>query len=353
MDFRSPAYITDAVIARTAHGIFGYSRIPGRYFKAVLGWLDRRHGIKAGIENIQYGGSVVLAINEMVKTFSCPGDKIIIQTPVYYPFYSVVRDNNRIISENKLVEDDLCYSMDLDDLEKKLRDPLTKMMIICNPHNPVGRVWTREELENVCELCIRNDVLLISDEIHSDIVYGENKHCSLFNMENMSGNGGLILFSPSKTFNIPSLASCVVLTKNKEAADKFKKSYDKGHHLPVNPITIEAAIAAYTHGDEWTDSLVEYLDENRSVISAHLDNSSVGYIKPQGTYLAWLDFRKSGIEKSHINKFIASEAGVGLSDGIDFGDAGAGFQRLNFGCPKKKLEEGLARIVDILPGGGT
>ena len=244
MDFRSPSFITDSMISRSCHGIFGYSQVPDRYFCAILGWLKRRHGINAGIENIQYGGSVVLAINDIVKAFSDPGDKIVIQTPVYSPFYAVIRDNDRIISKNKLIEENGFYSMDFDDLEKKLTDPLTKIMILCNPHNPIGRVWKQHELKTVCELCGRNDVLVVSDEIHSDIVYADSKHYSLFSVENTYDTGSFTLFSPSKTFNIPALASCVVLTKSKEAAIIFKEGYGKGHHLPVNPISIEAAIAA-------------------------------------------------------------------------------------------------------------
>lgn len=345
MDFPAPQAVVEALINRARHGIYGYSSGMEGYYKALINWMQRHHGWEIQQEWIVFSPGVVPALNELVRGLTKPGEKILIQSPVYPPFSNAIRNHGREVVNNQLTYENGRYIMDFLDLEKKLASGV-KMMILCNPHNPVGRVWERWELERLGQLCLAHNVLVISDEIHGDLIYEGYRHIPFASLSPELAAQSIVCSAPSKTFNLAGLQTSNLIIPNAKYRQAFQASLDlTGVHNP-NAFGIVALEAAYQHGSDWLEQLMLYLKGNVDYLMAFLDQDlpQIKAIRPEGTYLVWLDFRALGIEPKELQKFLVHSAGLGLNAGYTFGPGGEGFERLNLGCPRSVLADGLQRI---------
>ncbi|WP_286680540.1 MalY/PatB family protein [Tepidanaerobacter sp. EBM-49] len=346
MDIKSPDFVISTITKRAQHGIFGYTRRPDQFYDAIVKWLKLRHNLDAAKENIEYAPGVVFALNMMVRKFTQEGDKVIIQTPVYYPFFNVIKGSNRQIVENPLVVKDGKYTMDFDDLEKKASDPDCKMLILCSPHNPVGRVWSREELEQLGEICLKNGVLVVSDEIHFDIVFKNSVHVPFASISEKFKMNSITCTAPSKTFNIAGLHSAYCIIFDNEKMNAYKKELSLLDLNRSNVFSRVVTQAVYEQGAEWVDELIEYLEGNANFVYDYI-NKNIRGIRPtkmQGTYLMWLDCRGLGLNEKEIDKLFVDKAGLALDSGYWFGENGRGFMRLNLGCPRALLENAMEKL---------
>ncbi|MHA1515834.1 MAG: MalY/PatB family protein [Candidatus Heimdallarchaeaceae archaeon] len=352
MDFLCPQPVIDAVEKKAEEGIYGYSwhKTP-EYFDSIIGWMRRRHNWEVEKDWIVFSPGVVPAIDVIIRTFSNPGDKIIVQSPVYYPFFSAITNNGRQLLNNQLKLDNKKYVIDFEDFEEKAKDPLTKLFIFCSPHNPVGRVWSKEELEKLGDICLENDVLVISDEIHHDLILKGNKHVVFSTIKEEFIDISIICTAPSKTFNIAGLQNSNIIIPNKKLRELFTHGIvgQNGQMIP-NAFSIVATIAAYSEGDEWLDQVMEYVEKNFHFLKAYLEEflPDIEMIKPEGTYLAWLDFSKLGLTDEERREFLLNKAKVALDGGTMFGDGGEGFERINVACPRTILEECMNWIYKAL-----
>lgn len=345
MDFEAPPAVVAAIRRRAAHGIFGYPLVPPSFWQAAIDWLGRRHGWEVRKDEMAMTPGIVPALNYSVRAFTKPGDGVIIQTPVYFPFYHAVENNGRRVVRNPLRFDGRRYTMDLEDLERKL-DEGGRMLILCSPHNPVGRVWTRDELEALGRLAVERDLLVISDEIHADLVYGGHRHHVFAALSPELAERTVTCIAPSKTFNIPGLSTAVVIASNPKLLEAFKDETERAGFELGQVFGIVGFEAAYAHGEDWLDELLPYLEANIDLMEKFLAERIPGIrlIRPEGTYLALLDCRGLGLEPAALNDFFLKKARVYFSDGAMFGEEAAGFVRINFGCPRTLLVEALARI---------
>lgn len=350
MDFACAQPIIDALHKRVDRLIFGYSTFNSlEYYKAVTGWFDRRYKWKIKKEDIFFSPGVVPALGGLIRILTKEGEGVIIQRPVYYPFSNMIRNNNRVIVNNSLINDNGMYYMDFDDLEEKAKNQNNKVMILCSPHNPVGRVWTEDELLKVAEICERNDVFLISDEIHSDLIRKEAKHipiAKIFDHENI-----VTCTSPSKTFNIAGLSISNIIISNEDLKQKWNKEiYDKLGLTGANPFGIVAAQVAYDEGEEWLEQVLDYIDENLKFLDRYLKENmpKAKFLIPEGTYLAWIDLRGYDYDYKDLNKLIVRNAKLALDDGYIFGEEGEGFERVNVACPRSILENCLDKMKSVL-----
>ncbi len=346
MDFVCPAPVLEAMKARVDHGVFGYNTKPDSYFQAIIDWMQTRHQWSVQKDWICHSPGVVPALSFTVSTFTEPGDKVIIQQPVYPPFASVVKNNGRELVNNPLVLKDGRYCMDFDDLKSKL-DSRVKLLILCSPHNPVGRVWTRDELVQLGELCREHNVLVVSDEIHFDAVFDGHTHVPFASISEAFADRSIICTAPSKTFNLAGLQTSVVIIPNEELRAKFKKTLG-GYDLDsLNTFGLVALESAYRHGAEWLDQLLVYLQENLRFLQEYLGEHApqLTVIQPEGTYLVWVDCRALGLDAKELEQFMLKQAKVAVNQGYTFGPGGEGFVRLNIACSRKLLETGLERIV--------
>lgn len=345
MDFRAPEPIIDAVKKVAAHGIFGYSGTPQSYYEALIGWMKRRHNWDIEKEWVVFSPGVVPALHMLIRTFTRPGDQVIVQTPVYYPFFSAISSNGCEILDNPLQLQNGQYMMDLADLEAKL-NPHARMLILCNPHNPISRVWQREELRRLGELCLEHDVLIVSDEIHEDIVYDGFKHIPFTSVAKEFAEKTIVCTAASKTFNLPGLQMSNIIISNPTLRNRFSETVKScGTHSP-NIFGTVATEAAYRYGEPWLEQLLEYLQGNVAFLTKYIAERIPGLkvTQPQATYLLWLDFRNCGIELARLSEFVRQDAKVGLEAGTIFGCQEAGFERMNIACPRSTLAEGLRRI---------
>ncbi len=347
MDFKSPPEVIDAMKEVADHGLYGYVWPRDNYFNSVIHWMQKRFDWKVEKESIMFMPGIVPAIALAIDTFTQPGDGVIIQQPVYFPFISVTKEAGRKVLNNKLVETDTGYQMNFEELEFLAKDPKAKMMIICSPHNPVGRVWTKDELQKVIDICASNDVIIVTDEIHQDLIHKGHKHIPT---AKVAGDSAKIITctAPSKTFNVASLFASNIIISNEEVRKQFKEELDKRHLMP-SAFSISGVIAAYDHGEKWLDELLIYLSDNidftESYLKEHLPK--VKFHKPDATFLLWLDFRAYGIPSKEIERLIKEEALVALNKGWMFGREGEGHMRINIGCPRDVLKEALQRIRDV------
>ncbi|MBF8983888.1 pyridoxal phosphate-dependent aminotransferase [Lutibacter sp. B2] len=352
MDFECPKPVIEAIQKRATHGIFGYSSNDyEEYYISIMNWMKKRYNWEIEKDWIVHTPGVVPALAICVQTFTNPGDQVIIQRPVYYPFTRVIVNNGRIISNNSLKYENNKYSIDYEDLERRAKDSTTKLMILCSPHNPVGRVWTKDELTKIGEICLRNNVILVSDEIHGDLVHSGNKHIPFTSISKDFEKNTIVCTALSKTFNLAGLNTSSIIIANEELRANFKKtSEDRNASPKPNPFGIVATQAAYNHGEEWLEQVIEYIEDNMSYIDEFLKDklTKVKMIKSEGTYLAWLDFSDLGLSKDELWDIIVKKAKVGLDDGSIFGEEGIGFQRINVGCPRSILEECMNRIEKVL-----
>ncbi len=345
MDLACAPAIVNALTKRAQHPIYGYGHIPEEFFESAINWADKRFNTTIERDWLTTVPGVVPALNLAIESFSKVGDEVIIQPPVYYPFFSTIKNNGRNLVENPLVEQDGYYYMDLDDLEKKITSK-TKMLILCSPANPVGRVWTKEELLALTAICKKHNIIIIADEIHADLVYEKGTHTPFYSLSEDAANMSITFMSPSKTFNIAGLFSSLAVIPNKNLMTEFTHAILRASLENLNIFGIEAVIAAYNEGDEWLDELLIHLKGNAEYINDYLSKHipEVKMKLTEATYLGWLDFRELGLIGDELNNFLIKDAKLGLNDGRVFGSDGEGFMRLNYACTRKTLEEAMSRL---------
>ncbi|MFA5973957.1 MAG: PatB family C-S lyase [Lentimicrobiaceae bacterium] len=347
MDFQTPLFITEAIIARANHGVFGYPLREEGYYTSLIAWLHRRHQWKVEREWISFCPGVVPAVNMAVLAYTLPGDKIIVQPPVYFPFFTAVTDHNRTLVYNQLVMQNGRLCMDFDNLEVLAKDG-AKMLILSNPHNPGGSVWTKEELLQMADICLRYNVLIISDEIHCDLIYKPFKHTPVAGLSQQISMQTITTVAPSKTFNLSGFSTSSVIIENDSLHRKFNSQLDHLHIGGGNIFGNIASEEAYTHGDNYVDELMEYLAGNIETLETFVSENlpKIKVIRPESTFLVWLDCRGMEMNETDLNEFFLHKAKVGFNPGIMFGPGGEGFMRMNIGCPKATLLQGLNQIKD-------
>ena len=348
MDFKTPEFISEAIIHRAQHAVYGYTYRTEGYYSSIINWMRSHHGWAIERDWILFSPGVVPVLFMATLAFTNPGDTVLIQTPVYPPFYDAVLKNNRQLVFNPLIQNGNRYEIDFKDLDLKLEG--TKMMILSNPHNPVGRVWTKDELLEIGRLCLKHNVLLISDEIHCDLVFSAYKHIPTASLSPEIAAITITCLASSKTFNTAGLSTSNVVASNPILRSKLNGIIQSVHVDSGNIFGAIASEAAYTHGEEWHNRLIEYLESNVNLVRSFLKERlpEIKFIEPEATYLLWLDFRELNISQPELVKLLISKARLGLNDGTDFGIEGTGFMRLNIGCPKSLLIEGLQRLDNAL-----
>ena len=347
MDFAAPACVTDAIIARTNLGAFGYCCDDPADKQAVVDWMKKRHDVEISAEDIMFSPGVIDSMVTAIGALGKEGDSIAMFTPVYGPFYGSTKRNNMIIKGCPMIQDGSKWSMDLNALEEIFKEG-TKILLLCNPHNPVGRVWTREELEALVKLTKQYGVTIISDEIHADLEMPGHKNTSILNVD----PDAIAFISATKTFNLAALKHSSVLIKNAELREKVKAEFERRGNGGTNLFGRIAQTAAYQGGEEWLDALLEYMagtrDEVVKFLAAELPEVKVAEL--QGTYLMWLDFRYLGMEHKELQQFMAEKAGIGFSSGTDFGELGQGFMRMNIATPRKNVMQAMKQLAAALKG---
>ncbi|MFX0081210.1 MAG: MalY/PatB family protein [Candidatus Hodarchaeota archaeon] len=352
MDFKAPQPIIEKLVQTAEYGIYGYSTIPPSFFKSVLSWFKRRYGWDIDKKWLSQTPGVIPALDVAVNAFCNPGDKVIVQNPVYYPFYPVIENNGCRILLNSLKLSNNHYQMDFEDLEKKAQDPRAKMIIICNPHNPIGRVWTKEELTQLGEICIKNEILVVSDEIHCDLIFPEYKHTNFATINDKFAQNSVTCTSTSKTFNLAGLRISNIIIPNHKIRQTFVNTQANLGVGGPNLFAIAAMETAYSHEicENWLDALLKYLKGNLDFLKTYIKKKlpQIKVIEPEGTYLIWLDCRELGLEHKELEKFMRGKAKVALDEGYIFGQGGEGFERINIACPKSILEVALNRISEAI-----
>jgi cystathionine beta-lyase len=352
MDFKAPQPIIDKLVQTAEYGIFGYSVLPPSFFESVLSWFKRRYEWGIDKQWLTQTPGVIPALNVAVNAFCNSGDKVIVQNPIYYPFFPVIENNGCRILLNPLKLSNNHYKMDFEDLEKKAKDPRAKMIILCNPHNPIGRVWTKKELKQLGEICIKNEIIIVSDEIHCDLIYPGYKHTNFATINDDFAQNSIICTSVSKTFNLAGLKISNIVIPNQKLRQTFKNTQTNLGVGGPNLFAVAAMETAYKHEEceKWLDALLQYLKRNLDFLKEFINENipQIKVIEPEGTYLVWLDFRELGLEPKELEKLIRGKAKVALDDGYIFGQGGEGFERINIACPKSILETALKRITEAM-----
>lgn len=349
MDFKTSSYVTDALSRMAEHGIFGYSESEDDYFDALKSWMKRRHDWDVEESWLIKTPGIVFALAMAIKAYTKEGDGVIIQQPVYYPFSEVINDNGRKLVNNPLVRDeDGRYGIDFDDFERKIVGENVRLFILCSPHNPVGRVWTKEELVRLGDICVKHNVVIISDEIHSDFIF-EGTHHVFSTVGDSFRDNCIVCTSPSKTFNIAGLQISNIFIENRELRRKFKEQVNKSGYSQVSLAGLVACEAAYRHGDEWFDAVLKYIRSNAEFAKEYIEKNipKVKMTRLEGTYLIWLDFKAYGLDDKELDHRILYDAGLWLDGGSMFGRDGRGFQRVNIACPRAVLKEALDRLAAV------
>lgn len=350
MDFETSSYIEDALTERVKEGIFGYSDVQTPYFEIIRDWMIRHHDWKPQEKWLIKTPGVVFALAMAVKAYTDPGDKVLLQQPVYYPFSEVITDNGREVVSNDLVlTEEGTYKIDFADFEQKIIANGIKLFLLCSPHNPVGRVWTREELETIGDICVKHGVTVVSDEIHNDFIW-EGTHTVFAGIKKEFADISVTCTSPSKTFNLASMLISNIFIPDQILRRKFRKEMDRAGISQLSVLGLVATEAAYAHGDEWYAAMKNYVRDNIAFARAYVEENLPGVrmIDTQGTYLIWLDFRQTGLTVEELDHKIIYEAGLWLDSGKIFGKTGKGFERINVACPRAVLQEALDRIRGIL-----
>lgn len=350
MDFKVSSYIQEALQKQVEHGIFGYSEVKEDYFEALKGWMKSHHGWEVESDWLIKTPGVVFALAMAVKAFTKEGDGVLLQQPVYYPFSEVIVDNGRKLVSNTLVQNDTGkYVIDYEDFEEKIVKENIKLFFLCNPHNPVGRVWSKEELIRLGDICYKHHVIVVSDEIHADFVF-HGKHQVFVDLKEEYKEIAIVATSPSKTFNIAGLQVSNIFIPNAELRKKIKKQIDAAGYSQLNVLGLVAAKAAYEHGEEWYQAMHRYVSENIAYTGEFVRERLPGVtlVENEGTYLLWLDFRALKLSERELEDLIVEKAKLWLDSGRIFGTAGKGFQRINVACPRETLKEALTRLEAAL-----
>lgn len=350
MDFKTSSYVEDALAERARHGIFGYSESQTPYFEIVRDWMKRHHDWEVKEPWLIKTPGVVFALAMAVKAYTEPGDGVLIQSPVYYPFSEVIEDNGRRIVSNTLVlGEDHKYYIDFEDFERQIKENQIKLFFLCNPHNPVGRVWTTEELTRLGDICLKYQVTVVSDEIHSDFIF-RGRHQVFADLKREYADITVTCTAPSKTFNLAGLLLSNIFISNRELRHKFRQQVNAAGISQLSPFGLVACETAYTQGEEWYQAMLAYVAENIAFTKEYVEKHLPGVemVEHEGTYLVWLDFRKTGLSVEELEDLIVNRAKLWLDSGKIFGKSGEGFQRINVACPRQILEEALHRIREQL-----
>lgn len=346
MDFRTAPEIIEALKERAEHGIFGYTKPDINYFNTVAGWFKRSHGWSPRPDNFVVTCGVVFALCALVRTVTNVGDSVMICQPVYYPFMDAIVDNGRKLIVNELSYKDGRYTVDFDDFERKIVENNVKAFILCNPHNPVGRVWTSEELERMGDICLKHGVFVLSDEIHADFTFEGHRHIVFASIKKEYEDICAVCTAPSKTFNLAGLQISNIYIPNDKIREAYVKELDRVGYSECNSMGLVACVAAYESGADWLDELKLYLAENLKLVREILKKAPpIKLIEPEGTYLIWLDCRALNLSDSELQNLVEQKAGLWLDDGYIFGKSGSGFERINIACPRSVLKTALEKFV--------
>lgn len=350
MDFAAPPQVIRRLTQVSQHGIFGYSEVKGEYFEALSDWYWNYFGWKVEPSWLVKTPGVVYAICTAIRSLTKEGDAVMVQQPVYYPFVESVRENGRRLINNPLVYREGKYQMDFEDMEQKIKEHRVKLFLLCSPHNPVGRVWTREELVRLGEICVRYGVIVVADEIHADFVYPGNQHRIFTAVNPEFQKHTITCTAPSKTFNLAGLQVSNIFIADREIRGKFQQEMHRGGYSQLNPMGLAACQTAYQSGKEWLEELKKYLWGNLNFLRKFLEDRipQVHLVEPEGTYLVWLDCRGLGFEEKKLDDFMVHQARLWLDAGVMFGQEGSGFERINIACPRKILEKALKRLESAL-----
>ena len=346
MDFRTAPPVVEALRKRVEHGIFGYVRVPDAYYSAVTNWFARRHDWQIEKEWIIYTTGVVPALSAVIKALTAPGDKVMVQTPVYNCFFSSIRNNGCGMIANPLIYRNGTYQIDFADLEQKAADPSIKVLLLCNPHNPAGRVWTKQELTRIGDICIRNNVWVVADEIHCELVFPGHTYIPFASISQEFLMHSVTCTSPSKAFNLAGLQIANIISADTDIRTKIDKAININEVCDVNPFGVEALMAAYNDGEEWLEELKQYLFANynylRAYFEEYLPEFPVSIL--EGTYLVWVDCSVLNQSSDEIIKTLLEKVKIWVNEGSLYGEAGEGFIRINIACPRQQLIEGLNRL---------
>jgi cystathionine beta-lyase len=350
MDFPIAEPIRRALIARAEIPSLGYTYRTDDYLSAVTGWMQRRHGWTVEPAWIALAPGVVPSLNMLVRTFTQPGDGVIVQPPVYHPFYMVIESNDARVVRNPLRLIDGRYQMDFDDLDAKAADPTVKMLLLCSPHNPVGRVWTAEELRRLSEICNRHGVLVVADELHADLILYGNVFQPYAALGGAFADNAIVCTAASKSFSLAGLHISHIITSNADLREQVAGGLQKAKMFGLNPFSAAAVQAAYTDGEDWLEQALAYIQGNMDYLAEFLGENlpQIPLIKPDATYLAWLDCRALSLNQDQLEDLMLNKAGLFLDEGYIFGEEGAGFERINVACPRYILEDALHRLVEAI-----
>jgi cysteine-S-conjugate beta-lyase len=345
MDFNTPDFVTSALLNQLKNEIYGYSFRPPEYYSSISEWTKSRHNWTVLREWMIFTPGIVPALNFCTLAFTQPGDKIIVQPPVYFPFFSAVECHGRTLLNNQLREEEGRWVMDLESLVN-LIDDKTRMIIISNPHNPVGRAWTREELTELADICLKNNILILSDEIHCDLVLPGFSHTPFATLSDEIAENTITCIAPSKTFNLAGLATSTVIISNPALRKSFNRIVDSLHIGNGNIFGTAASVAAYTFGHEWLKALLDYIDNNVAIVENYCTQSipEIIPVQPEATYMIWLDCRKLGMKGKELQSFFVNKAGIGMNEGSTFGPGGEGFMRMNLGTTRKTVIKAMEQI---------
>ncbi|MEL3962087.1 MalY/PatB family protein [Lysinibacillus endophyticus] len=341
MDFAIPQIITDAIKERLDHPIFGYSYVSDACKESIVGWFERRHNWTIDPKSILFHQGVVPALATIIETITEPGDKVAVSTPIYPPFFSIPKAQNREVVECKLDTSNNDYNYDFDALEEQFKTGV-KVYILCSPHNPGGKVWLREDLEQLVQLCIKYDVLLISDEIHADIVFDGAKHIPTLTVKDADKAKIITCIAPTKTFNIAGIHAAMMVVPNVELRNKLNLNKAAHGRDDLNILAAAAVKAAYDDGDEWVDAMIQYVSNNMDYVVEHLNKiEGIKVTKPQSTYLIWIDYRETGLDEKEMMLRLLEKGKLALEPGTKYTEAGRGFLRMNVACPLDTVKEGV------------
>lgn len=350
MDFKAPDAVNEALIERAKHGIYGYTFIDDDVKNAIKNWIKRRHHWEISTDWLNFSPGVVTSLHIAIKIFTEPQDKILVQTPVYNPFYTAIENNNRMIVRNPLIREGDKYKIDFADFEEKIKQEDVKAFILCSPHNPVGRVWTREELEEMARICLKYDVLIISDDIHCDLIFPGQTHIPIASLSEEISKQTITCMSPTKTFNLAGLQASYIITQDEEKHKKISNYLEQNSLKMLNTMGVTALEAAYNHGDEWLDELMLVIQDHKHYVKERFESEApeLKLIDSEGTYLLWVDCSGLGLSNDELISFMVEKAKVGLNAGSNYGTEGEQFMRINIACPRATLEDGINRIVQAV-----
>lgn len=345
MDFEPPVEVRNMLKSRIDHGIFGYTYVPDTTSTAVQSWVNRRHNWEIHTSWTLYSPGVVPSIGIAIHAFTSPGDKVMLQSPVYTPFYSMIEKNDRIVVNSPLKLENNRYEIDFADFEEKLKEGV-KLFLLCNPHNPSGRSWNEEELRKIADLCIQYDCLILSDEIHSDLIFKPHQHIPIVSLDKIYEDHIITCIAPSKTFNLAGLQASAVIIPNGELREAFKATQGRLGFFSLNTFGVIGMEAAYLHGEEWLEDLLAYIKENADITMSFIKKElpSLTVMEPDGTYLLWIDCRKLGLSDDEIKENLIKKGKLGLEPGPKYGPGGEGFVRMNIACTRTTLMDGLERL---------